>query len=171
MVKKRIMMHFPKLQLHRGYWKSGVRENTLQAFIAAKRLGVEMVELDVQLSKEKVPVVFHDLTLKRLFHIEDKVTQTSLEDLKTLSVPLLDQVLVSNEVPKNINIELKVKNLFCYNLVKQVMKSVNKYPKKRILISSFNPICLFWTRLLSPRLPRALIVGDRSLVLSALQYL
>lgn len=159
------MSSFPRWQLHRGYWKSGVRENTMQSFIAAKRLGAEMVELDVQLSKNKVPVVFHDLNLKRLFHIDQKVSQTSLEDLKTLNVPLLSQVLQSDEVPPYLNVELKIKTFFCYGLVRAVISELRKQKKKKILISSFNPICLLWVKLLEPKLPRALIIHDRTLLM------
>ena len=158
-------LNFPKWQVHRGYWKAGVRENTLQAFVTAKRLGAEMVEMDVQLCRENVPVVFHDLTLKRLFHIDEKVKKTKLEDLKALNIPLLVQVLKSDEVPEYLNIELKAKSFFCLNLVSAVLYVLKKNTKKKILISSFNPMCLFWLGLLAPKIPRALIVSEAKLVL------
>lgn len=57
---------------HRGLGKnfaSGRRslqlgENTIQSFIAAANLGASYVEFDVQLTKDHVPVIYHDSTLR-----------------------------------------------------------------------------------------------------------
>lgn len=55
---------FPRLIAHRG--ASGTHpENTLAAFRAAALAGAEMIELDLQLSADGVPVVIHDSTLER----------------------------------------------------------------------------------------------------------
>ncbi len=50
---------------HRGY-RHHYPENTLIAFRAAIIAGAKNIELDVQLSKDEVPWVFHDATLRRL---------------------------------------------------------------------------------------------------------
>ena len=47
---------------HRGA-SADAPENTLPAFARALALGVVEVELDVQLSRDGVPVLFHDGTL------------------------------------------------------------------------------------------------------------
>jgi glycerophosphoryl diester phosphodiesterase len=55
----------PFLIAHRG--ASAERpENTIAAFDEARRQGAEAFELDVQLSKDGVPVVYHDRTLRKL---------------------------------------------------------------------------------------------------------
>ena len=56
---------------HRGLFdnRSAAPENSLAAF----RLAVESgygIELDVQLSKDDIPVVFHDATLKRMCGVD-----------------------------------------------------------------------------------------------------
>ncbi len=77
---------------HRGLGKNSVGrdslqlgENTLQSFIAAANLGASYVEFDVQLTKDLVPVIYHDflvsetgidapvhtLTLEQFLHIND----------------------------------------------------------------------------------------------------
>ena len=38
-------------------------ENTVESFIAAASLGASYVEFDVQLTKDHVPVVYHDFTV------------------------------------------------------------------------------------------------------------
>lgn len=47
---------------HRGA-RAFAPENTLEAIAKARRAGADMVELDVQLSSDGVPVVFHDAAL------------------------------------------------------------------------------------------------------------
>jgi len=63
-------------------------ENTLQSFIAAANLGANYVEFDVQLTKDHVPVIYHDflvsetgidapvhtLTLEQFLHVNDRNT-------------------------------------------------------------------------------------------------
>lgn len=63
-------------------------ENTIQSFIAAANLGASYVEFDVQLTKDHVPVIYHDflvsetgidapvhtLTLEQFLHVNDART-------------------------------------------------------------------------------------------------
>jgi glycerophosphodiester phosphodiesterase len=77
---------------HRGLGKNvtsnkslQLGENTLQSFIAAANLGASYVEFDVQLTKDLVPVIYHDflvsetgidapvhtLTLEQFLHVND----------------------------------------------------------------------------------------------------
>lgn len=51
-----------ELQGHRGA-RGLFPENTLEGFTAAIRLGVDALELDVAITRDGVPVVFHDMTL------------------------------------------------------------------------------------------------------------
>ncbi|MFJ6108463.1 glycerophosphodiester phosphodiesterase [Pseudarthrobacter sp. NPDC092401] len=54
----------PLLVAHRGD-QYGAPENTMAAFRQATALGADVIELDVQLSRDGVPVVIHDDTLDR----------------------------------------------------------------------------------------------------------
>jgi glycerophosphoryl diester phosphodiesterase len=51
---------------HRGSRDHGLPENTLAAFIDASKVGVDMIELDVWLTKDNRVVVFHDSCLTRM---------------------------------------------------------------------------------------------------------
>lgn len=46
-----------------GFRKAAIRENTTLSFITAGRYSADFVEFDVQLSKDKVPVIYHDFEL------------------------------------------------------------------------------------------------------------
>lgn len=80
---------------HRGLGKNmasmkslQLGENTIQSFIAAANLGASYVEFDVQLTKDHVPVIYHDflvsetgldapvhtLTLEQFLHVSDGQT-------------------------------------------------------------------------------------------------
>jgi glycerophosphoryl diester phosphodiesterase len=70
---------------HRGWHKVHV-ENTLEAFRAAYDAGCDMVEFDVQLSRDGVPVVFHDDDCRRLAGKPDNVFDLTWEELRGLSL-------------------------------------------------------------------------------------
>ncbi|KAI1389128.1 glycerophosphodiester phosphodiesterase GDE1 [Hypoxylon trugodes] len=86
---------------HRGLGKNfpgnkslQLGENTVSSFIAAANLGAHYVEFDVQLTKDHVPVIYHDflvsetgidapvhtLTLEQFLHINDGSHPTSGKD-------------------------------------------------------------------------------------------
>ncbi|GMF47534.1 unnamed protein product [Phytophthora fragariaefolia] len=53
-----------------GYRLALTRENTLASFILAGRSGADFVEFDVQLTKDRVPVIYHDFMVN--VGLEDK---------------------------------------------------------------------------------------------------
>jgi glycerophosphoryl diester phosphodiesterase len=158
---------FPEWQLHRGYWQEGVRENTMEAFRQVKQKGCDMFECDVQLSRDGVPHVFHDFDLKRFFHVDQSVRATPSEDLQGLNVPTLEEVLTSSETPEFVNVEIKSIDFLARGVTLPILKVIGDHREnKTVLLSSFNPMCLFWAKRLLPQVPRALIVGSSRALLS-----
>lgn len=99
---------------HRGLGKNvasrkslQLGENTIQSFIAAANLGAQYVEFDVQLTKDLVPVIYHDflvsetgidapvhtLTLEQFLHVNGGRTSRSLRSSRPSSPVLYDQTL------------------------------------------------------------------------------
>jgi glycerophosphoryl diester phosphodiesterase len=70
---------------HRGV-SGSYPENTLSAFQAAIDIRAEMVELDVSISKDGIPVVVHDKTVDRTTDFEGEVQSFSVEELKRMEV-------------------------------------------------------------------------------------
>lgn len=77
----------------RAFWKVAHRgrhdlhvENTLEAFRAAYAAGCDMVEFDVQLSRDGVPVVFHDDDCRRLAGRGEAVFNLTWEELSRLDL-------------------------------------------------------------------------------------
>lgn len=76
-------MQTPKLVAHRGV-AARLPENTRAALEAALAAGAAWIELDVQLSADRVPVVFHDRTLERLCGVPGAVHEKRWEELARL---------------------------------------------------------------------------------------
>lgn len=156
-----------KYQGHRGYWKEGAQENTLESFKAAKARGLQMIEMDVHLSKDQVVVVFHDNNLRRLGN--SKQVQESNKTIEEMTaqelaeaahVCTLEDVLKSTDIPELLNIELKSDRVWDERLEKEIAKLVRKYQaEKRILFSSFNPLSLYKLSKVLPEVPRALLAS------------
>lgn len=77
-------MQAPELIAHRGY-ASRYPENTLAAVTAAIEAGAQHVEIDVQLSSDGVPLLFHDRTLERMCGVTGAVHEHTLAELRALS--------------------------------------------------------------------------------------
>lgn len=99
---------------HRGLWTRTRPENSLSAFLAAAATGVG-VELDVRLTADGEPVVFHDRSLQRMCGVLGCIDATTWNDVATLRLPdgstpphLLDVLDVLRQVP--VLIEMKVDN-------------------------------------------------------------
>ena len=157
-------LKFPKRQAHRGYRPStDIQENTLAAFRLAKENGAEMVECDVQISKDGKVVIFHDTDLKRLGGGSgDLVAQLTAEELRQRTgAPLLEELLNDSKSPKMVNIELKSTELFEKSgLERAVIEVVRKTgAANRVLFSSFNPFALRRVSKLAPEIPRALLIS------------
>ena len=74
---------------HRGY-SGKFDENTMIAFKKAIEYKADGIEIDVQLSKDNIPVIIHDETLDRTTNGSGYVkdyTLAELKSFKTKSVP------------------------------------------------------------------------------------
>ncbi|MCS7113323.1 MAG: glycerophosphodiester phosphodiesterase [Nitrososphaerota archaeon] len=83
---------------HRG--ASGYEpENTLRAFRRAIDMGADMIEADVRLSKDGIPVVIHDESLDRTIGVHGFVRDYTVDELRGLDtglgekIPLLSETL------------------------------------------------------------------------------
>jgi glycerophosphoryl diester phosphodiesterase len=156
--------HFnlPQWQVHRGFWIEGVQENTIESFREAFRRGHKMAELDVQLSKDGVPVVFHDDDLVRMANRKERVCDLSANELNLIAnVPTLEAVLADKDSVPYFNIEIKSRSARDQRTAEAVSLLIQRIgAQNRIIFSSFNPVTLrvLWKKL--PEVPRALLATD-----------
>lgn len=137
---------------HRGLFdnKSDAPENSLAAFRKAVEAGYG-IELDVQLSKDKQLVVFHDATLKRMCGVKGNVWDYTLEELKQFKladskeqIPTFEEFLavVDGKVPFILEYKLDVAQTIVCEKANEVLKNY----KGVYCIESFHPLALMWYR-------------------------
>ncbi|MFJ1736571.1 glycerophosphodiester phosphodiesterase [Streptomyces sp. NPDC088254] len=76
------------------------RENTLDSLRSALDRGADAVEIDVRLTRDGVPVLLHDETLKRLWGHERPLRSLSAAEVRDLTeggVPTLTEALAATE--------------------------------------------------------------------------
>jgi glycerophosphoryl diester phosphodiesterase len=148
--------YFAHRGLHQSHKKSP--ENSMAAFKLAVEKGFG-IELDVQLSKDRVPVVFHDYTLIRICGVDKKVCDLTLKELQELrlytsneQIPTLESVLnlVDGKVP--LIVEFKVES-HDTSVCDVVAPMLDKY-KGLYCIESFNPLALMWYKKNRPNVMR-----------------
>ena len=150
----------PKYQAHRGYWVEGAAQNTLEAFRAARAKGYEMAELDVRLSKDAVPVVFHDPDLRKFGRNVHVLDLTAQEIGRLTGAPTLEEVLTMEESPASFNVELKGDFANAAALEVHVARVIERTgAASRVMFSSFSPISLVTLSRLLPEGPRALLAS------------
>ncbi len=156
------------LYAHRGLHDnhSESPENTMAAF----RLAVEKgygIELDVQLTKDMVPVVLHDYNLKRACNVDFKVSEHNYRELDQFSlfgskekIPTLREVLelVDGKVP--LIIELKIR--WMADILCEAVSGVLKNYPGTYCIQSFNPFGLMWYKKHYPKIVRGQLATDFS---------
>ena len=80
----------PILVAHRGY-SGRYPENTLMAFQAAYQHGAKYMELDLQLTQDRVPVLHHDASLKRMAGVDIDVRDIKVKYFKSLNSSYSDR--------------------------------------------------------------------------------
>ena len=131
---------------HRGLHRDGAAENSMSAF----RLAVERgygIELDVRLSSDGVPVVFHDDTLDRVTGKSGRVNQYTAAELSEIKlsgtddgIPTLLDVLslVSGRVPLLVEIKEDAGDSCVSTEAARILSGYNG----PYIVESFNPLSL-----------------------------
>ncbi len=155
-----------RLYAHRGLHdnEGEAPENSLKAFSLAVEHGFGM-ELDVQLTKDHIPVVIHDYNLKRCSKVDYRISELTYEEIKKFQlfhsaerIPTLKEVLelVDGKVPLIIELKIPGKAGKLCNAVSEVLKDY----KGVYCIESFNPFGLIWYRFHQPKVVRGQLSTD-----------
>ena len=138
---------------HRGLFdnKTKAPENSIPAFENAIRNNYG-IELDVQLTKDEVIVVFHDYTILRMCGVDRKVNDMTYEEIcqytllkSNCKIPRFDEVLrvIDGKVP--IIVELKLE--YNYKRTCELVNAMLGRYKGAYCVESFNPLGILWYRM------------------------
>lgn len=141
-----------KFFAHRGLHdnESDAPENSLAAFQKAVDAGFG-IELDVHVTKDHIPVVFHDFKLGRICGVDGVIEDHTYEELQAYTlcnsgerIPRFSDVLtlVDGKVPLIVEIKSETTDMTSCTYIDEELK---RY-KGRYCIESFNPMVLFWYR-------------------------
>lgn len=151
---------------HRGA-SSLAPENTFAAFDRALDAGADGIELDLQLSKDNIPVVIHDANLERTTTGSGHVYDYDLADLKSFdagswfdtefsgeTIPALEEFFERyGNSHLLFNLELKTSMIDKQGLEETVLKCIAEHNlEKRVVISSFNHQSLVRCKELNPQI-------------------
>ncbi|MBL8957180.1 MAG: glycerophosphodiester phosphodiesterase, partial [Myxococcaceae bacterium] len=169
-----------RILAHRGA-SADFPENTLEAFEGAVAQRADGVELDVMRCASGELVVCHDEQLNRLAGLSWWVHATPYWKLKKADVgsalgfapariPLLAEVFELLPPSMLVNVELKCETVDDLGLTEEVGRYVEANGLyDRVLVSSFNPLCLLRLAARFPSIRRGqLIDPDKSWLMQAL---
>ncbi|MFD8419392.1 glycerophosphodiester phosphodiesterase [Streptomyces sp. NPDC059466] len=143
---------------HRGVM--GVEpENTLRSFIAAQNAGLDLIELDLHLSKDGALVVMHDAEVDRTTDGSGPISEMTLAELRALDagcgerVPVFEEVLDAVRAP----LQAEIKDTAAARALADVMHRRDLVG--RVEVSSFHDEAIAEVTRLVPGVRTALIAS------------
>lgn len=143
---------------HRGFHSEDVPENSMTAFARAIEKNYA-IELDVQITRDNIVVVFHDYDLVRMTGVNKEIENCTYDEIKDLKlknteekIPTLKDVLKLVNGRVGLLIEIK-NNGIPGKLEKEVVKILKNY-KGHYMVQSFNILTLIWFKKNAPKIIR-----------------
>ncbi|MER0478537.1 glycerophosphodiester phosphodiesterase family protein [Streptomyces sp. Edi2] len=144
---------------HRGMM--GVEpENTLRSFVRAEHEGLDVIELDLHLSKDGALVVMHDADVDRTTDGAGPIAERTLAELRELDagrgerIPVFEEVVDAVKAP----LQAEIKDVAAAQALAEVMRSRDLVG--RVDVISFHDEALAAIRTLLPGV-RTALVGSR----------
>lgn len=135
-------------------------ENTLRSFVAAQHAGLDVIELDLHLSKDGALVVMHDTDVDRTTDGTGPIAEKTLSELRALDagrgehVPVFEEVLDAVHAP----LQAEIKDVQAARALAEVM--LTRDLVARVEVSSFHDEAVAEISRLVPGVRTALI-GSR----------
>ena len=135
-------------------------ENTLRSFVAAQHAGLDVIELDLHLSKDGALVVMHDTDVDRTTDGTGPIAEKTLAELRALDagrgehVPVFEEVLEAVRTP----LQAEIKDVQAARALAEVM--LGRDLVSRVEVSSFHDEAVAEIARLVPGVRTALI-GSR----------
>jgi glycerophosphoryl diester phosphodiesterase len=168
-------MKLPKIIGHRGAC-GYAPENTLESIRTAADIGTTWVELDVKLTKDSVPVIFHDEDLSRTTNGSGRMADTTYAELQSLEagswyadsfsgikIPTLEEAVeVILEHDMGLNLEIKPCPGREVETAEAALDALSRIwdDTDKLLLSSFQHVSLEACRDMAPEWKRALLMKE-----------
>lgn len=157
-----------KALAHRGH-PMKFPENTMSAYKAAYELGFSHLELDVQLSKDGVPILMHDITVDRTTNGSGFVKDFTYEQLQQLTVgenekiPTLEEAMLFAKDKINVSVEMKQMGNLYEGLEEKTLEVLKKTRMlDQVYVNSFDHFSVTKLRELSNDIELGVIIHGAS---------
>lgn len=162
---------------HRGF-SSVAPENTLSAVRKAIDLGVDIIEIDIHLTKDSVPVLLHDKTLNRTTNGKGPIYKYNFAELDSFDagvkyskkykgekIPSLEETmqLINGQCTLLIEIKNSGKNKGIENKVAELIKKYNAY--NWCIVQSFSTKAIKNTRSIDTKIEVMKIFAGKMMIL------
>lgn len=152
---------------HRGLVGDEFPENSPGAFRNTINAGMG-IELDLRLTKDGVPVVFHDKTLRRMCGDVRKISAIDYAELSRFrlngtdeKIPSFEEVLrlVNSAVPLLIELKLPKRHMWHRRLERKLLPILENY-KGEYMLQSFNKHSMKYMKRKLPKIKCGILSGD-----------
>lgn len=147
---------FPRYIAHKSLVSGNYKGNTIEAIQEALASYVDGLELDIRLSKDNIPFVYHGDTLEEAVNGQGSPENYTWEQLQKLSykdAPLstlitLEDVFKLVGAQKDIFLDIKTDKIFNREFAEKIAALIQKYHlEDSVIVESFNPFFLVSMRL------------------------
>lgn len=135
------LLNFAEVRIlaHRGLVSEFVPENTIKSFADAIAAGADVIETDIQVSKDAIAIVFHDSDLLRLAGIKKALNELTFAELQQIDlghgkrIPSLEQVI---QAFPGFKFNLDIKSDDAVEPTIRIIENLKAH--NQVLISSFS---------------------------------
>lgn len=138
-------------------------ENTLLGFRRAIELGANQLEFDIRLTRDRVPVIIHDTTIRRTTNGHGRVSKLTLKQLRIFdagkgeTIPTLEEVLKEFGGKVFLHIHMKI-----HTPPSKIVRIITKMGLERsVCISSFSHKALKFVKRLNPHITTAALARKK----------
>ena len=147
---------------HRGY-NNLFDENSMGSYLDAQAQGFQWIEIDIISTKDKEVICSHNFDLEMETVGRGYITELDYNALKPIIaqhninipkqyiLPRLLDVFLKLDSSIKVNIEIKSPSAWDLRTARALSKILKNLPRKRIIISSFNPFVIFYFKLFHRR--------------------
>lgn len=163
-VGKLLELDRPLIMAHRGD-PTAAPENSLLAMQSALEICVDVLETDVRLIKDDVPILFHDEDLSRITGVSGTVREKTLDELLEIDLGSGQRIVTLRkalqEFPEtvfNIDIKDELKNApeIIANLIRELNREIS------VIVASYHDLQINRFRQIMPDLVTAASPGEIS---------
>lgn len=133
---------------HRGA-SAYAPQNTMMAFYLGMYMGANGIETDVRVTKDGVPVLFHDETMDKIIGVDGKISDYTFEELQKFSITAnsrTDKIVafsdfLSHFAFRDITFAIELKQKGIYETVAELIRKYNIVEKTVITSFDYEEVC------------------------------